>query len=63
MLPGTPLAVAPGMENPTDIALSRLVVQSRAMEIVANNLANQSTPGFRAERPVFADWLSTQTRA
>ena len=45
------------MENATTIALSRLVAQSRAMEVTANNLANTNTPGYRAERTVFADWL------
>lgn len=45
------------MENATTIALSRLVAQSRAMEVTANNLANTNTPGYRAERMVFADWL------
>lgn len=45
------------MDNITNIALSRLSAQQRAMDVVANNLANASTPGYRAERPVFADWL------
>jgi flagellar basal-body rod protein FlgF len=45
------------MDNITNIALSRLTVQQRAMDLVAGNLANLSTPGYRAERMVFADWL------
>ncbi len=45
------------MDNVTNIALSRLAAQQRAMDVVANNLANASTPGYRAERAVFADWL------
>ena len=45
------------MDNPTTIALSRLVAQSRAMDVTANNLANAGTPGYKAERMVFADWL------
>jgi flagellar basal-body rod protein FlgF len=49
------------MNNATDIALSRLTAQMRAMDITANNLANMSTPGYRAERIVFSDWLSKQT--
>jgi flagellar basal-body rod protein FlgF len=49
------------MNNATDIALSRLTAQMRAMDMTANNLANMSTPGYRAERMVFADWLSPQT--
>ena len=50
------------MDNIVSIALSRLSVQSRAMDIVAGNLAQMSTPGYRAERPVFADWLAAQSR-
>jgi flagellar basal-body rod protein FlgF len=45
------------MDNITNIALSRLSSQQQAMDVVANNLANASTPGYRAERSVFADWL------
>ncbi len=45
------------MDNITNIALSRLSAQQRAMDVVAGNLANSSTPGYRAERTVFADWL------
>jgi flagellar basal-body rod protein FlgF len=49
------------MDNTTTIALSRLSAQSRAMDVIAGNLANMSTPGYRAERVVFADWLSSQS--
>jgi flagellar basal-body rod protein FlgF len=49
------------MDNPTLITLSRLVAQSRAMDVTAGNLANMSTPGYQAERMVFSDWLSPQT--
>src|SRR5271168_4898783 len=49
------------MDNATSITLSRLVAQSRSMEVIASNLANMSTPGYRAERVVFADWLAPQT--
>jgi flagellar basal-body rod protein FlgF len=45
----------------TAIILSRLTAQQRAMDVVAGNIANASTPGYRAERVVFADWLATQT--
>jgi flagellar basal-body rod protein FlgF len=48
------------MDNTINIALSRLAVQQRAMEVVANNLANVGTPGYRAERLVFADWLNRE---
>jgi flagellar basal-body rod protein FlgF len=45
------------MDNTTSITLSRLIAQQRAIDVVANNVANASTPGYRAERAVFADWL------
>lgn len=48
------------MEVPSYIALSRLVAQSRALEVTATNMANASTPGFKAERTLFSDWLSKQ---
>lgn len=50
------------MDNTTSIALSRLVTQQRSMDVIAGNIANTSTPGYRAERTVFADWLFTQPR-
>ncbi len=49
------------MENATTIALSRLVAQQRAMDVTASNLANANTPGFKAERTLFADWLDRQS--
>jgi flagellar basal-body rod protein FlgF len=48
------------MDNTTSIILSKLTAQQRAMDVTAGNLANMSTPGYRAERMVFADWLSPQ---
>ena len=45
------------MENATTIALSRLVAQTRAIDVTATNLANVGTPGYRAERMLFSDWL------
>ncbi len=45
------------MDNTSTIALSRLVAQSRAMDVTANNLANTGTPGYRTERMAFSDWL------
>jgi len=49
------------MELTTNVALSRLVAQQRALDVTATNLANASTPGFKAERVVFSDWLSKQS--
>jgi flagellar basal-body rod protein FlgF len=45
------------MDNINSIALSRLSVAQQAMDVIAGNLANISTPAYRAERVVFADWL------
>ncbi|MFC7734497.1 flagellar hook basal-body protein [Roseomonas sp. GCM10028921] len=51
------------MDNPGYIALSRLVAQNRATAVLAHNMANAETPGFRASRPVFADHLERQRQA
>ncbi len=48
------------MDNTTSIALSRLMAQQRAMDVTANNIANAGTPGYRAERTQFSDWLVRQ---
>ncbi|HEY8609781.1 MAG TPA: flagellar hook-basal body complex protein [Roseomonas sp.] len=48
------------MDNPGYIALSRLVAQNRATAVLAHNMANAETPGFRASRPVFAQHLERQ---
>lgn len=45
------------MQNTTTIALSRMTAQQRAMDVTANNIANVNTPGYRAERLLFADFL------
>ena len=49
------------MDSPGYIILSRLALQSRATEVLAHNVANADTPGFRAMRPVFAEFVSRQT--
>ncbi|MFT8719604.1 flagellar basal-body rod protein FlgF [Acetobacter sp.] len=46
------------MDNPTYIALSRMDAQQRAMSVLANNLANTTTAGFKAGHLQFADYLS-----
>jgi flagellar basal-body rod protein FlgF len=50
------------MDNNTSIALSRMSTQERTIDMIANNIANASTSGFRAERMVFADFLVAQPR-
>jgi flagellar basal-body rod protein FlgF len=51
------------MESTANIATSRLVAQQRALDVVANNIANAGTPGYKAERVLFSDWLSRQPGA
>jgi flagellar basal-body rod protein FlgF len=36
------------METPSYVALSRQTALVRQMDVVANNLANVATPGFKA---------------
>jgi len=48
------------MENPTYIALSKLDAQQRTMDIIAGNIANANTVGFKAERVLFSDFLVGQ---
>ena len=48
------------MSNTTYVALSSQMAVRRQMEVVANNVANASTPAFKGERMVFAEYLQTQ---
>lgn len=48
------------MDIASSVATSRLVAQQRALDVVADNLANANTPGYKAERVQFSDWLSRQ---
>jgi flagellar basal-body rod protein FlgF len=45
------------MNNVSSVVASRLVAQQRVMDVIANNIANADTPGFKAERVQFSDWL------
>jgi flagellar basal-body rod protein FlgF len=45
------------MTNALSIALSAQTALRRQMEVVANNVANSSTPAFKGERMVFQQWL------
>lgn len=45
------------MENTSFIALSRQTALRRQMDIVANNMANMNTTGFKAERMMFVEHL------
>ena len=46
------------MENALVIALSRQTVMERHMEVIANNIANASTPGFKGEQLMFVEYLA-----
>ena len=48
------------MQNITSIAASRLIAQQRALDVTADNIANAGTPGYKAVRIQFSDWLSRQ---
>lgn len=45
------------MDTPGYVILSRLGAQLRATQVLAHNLANADTPGFQAQRPIFAHHL------
>lgn len=46
------------MENSLYVGLSRQVVLRNAMDMVANNVANMTTPGYRTQNPIFKEYLS-----
>ena len=45
------------MQNATYVALSSQVALQRQMDVVANNLANLSTPAFKGEEMLFSQYL------
>lgn len=48
------------METATYVALSSQNVLQRQMDVLANNIANQSTTAFKGDQMVFAQFLKTQ---
>ncbi len=46
------------MENSIYLALSKQLVQQTNMNIIANNVANANTAGYRAQNLVFEEYLS-----
>jgi flagellar basal-body rod protein FlgF len=46
------------MENPIYIALSRQDALRRQMDVVANNLANMTTPAYKNQRMMFLEYLA-----
>jgi flagellar basal-body rod protein FlgF len=51
------------MDIVSSVAASRLVAQQRVMDVLAHNIANANTAGFKAERVQFSDWLLRQRGA
>src|SRR5579859_4545915 len=45
------------MKNPSYVGLSLQVVLQRRMDMIANNIANMNTTGFKAEREMFSQYL------
>ena len=50
------------MQNAFLIGLSRQVALSREMDVVANNIANVDTTGYKADRSLFEEYLSSSAR-
>lgn len=46
------------MENPSYIALSQQMALRRQMDVIATNIANSSTPSFKAERLMFEELVA-----
>ena len=46
------------MENAITAGLSKQIVLARALDIAANNIANQTTTGYKAEQVDFKEYLS-----
>lgn len=45
------------MSNAVYVTLARQQGLAQEMQVVANNLANASTTGYRADRAIFAEWV------
>jgi len=50
------------MENTLLIGLSRQVTLERQMDVIANNVANVTTTGFKADRSLFQEYLMPTAR-
>ncbi|ALK08789.1 flagellar basal-body rod protein FlgF [Blastochloris viridis] len=50
------------MENASLVGLSRQVTLRRELDVIANNLANLTTTGFKAERVVFEEYMMPVAR-
>lgn len=50
------------MENTLLVGLSRQVTLERQMDVIANNVANVNTNGFKADRSLFQEYLMATAR-
>ncbi|HYE49294.1 MAG TPA: flagellar basal-body rod protein FlgF [Azospirillaceae bacterium] len=50
------------MENPIYVALSRQDALRRQLDVVANNIANMNTTGFKQQRMLFQEYLEKPNR-
>jgi flagellar basal-body rod protein FlgF/flagellar basal-body rod protein FlgG len=50
------------MQNAVLVGLSRQVALSRELDVVANNIANLNTTGYKADGSLFEEFLSTSAR-
>jgi flagellar basal-body rod protein FlgF len=48
------------MENMLLVGLSRQMTLERQLDVVANNVANVNTNGFKADKPLFQEFLSSK---
>src|ERR671933_491462 len=51
------------MENALLVGLSRQVALARELDVVANNIANMNTTGFKADGSIFEEFLSPTAQA
>ncbi len=51
------------MDSPSSVALSGQVARERQMDVLANNIANLSTVGFKGQSMLFAELLSNANGA
>src|SRR2546421_661373 len=51
------------MENGSLVGLSRQIALARELDVVANNIANLNTTGFKADNVVFQEYLMPGARA
>ena len=51
------------MDNATLVGLSRQITLQRSLDIIANNIANANTGGFRADQSAFSEYLDSSARS